>query len=111
MYYHLQVGRRPAARLGRSTRDVLNLMHERDTRLFVLDTSLTSDGETGRIIVTVLGIVAELERTFILERQRAGIERAGDLPGRGGARRRRRGSAYSRELRVTVGSVDHTYAC
>ncbi|KMO26379.1 resolvase, partial [Methylobacterium variabile] len=30
----------------------------------------------GRIVVTVLGMVAEMERKFILERQRAGIEAA-----------------------------------
>lgn len=31
---------------------------------------------TGRILVTVLGMVAEMERRFIVERQRAGIEAA-----------------------------------
>jgi hypothetical protein len=32
--------------------------------------------DTGRILVTVLGMVAEMERRFILERQRAGIDAA-----------------------------------
>ena len=66
-------------RLGRSTRDVLNLVHElhdRGARLVVLEPALASDEETGRMLLTVLGMVAELERSFHLERQRAGIEKA-----------------------------------
>jgi DNA invertase Pin-like site-specific DNA recombinase len=66
-------------RLGRSTRDVLNLVHELDQKgasLRVLDPELTTGGDVGRIVVTVLGMVAEMERKFILERQRAGIEAA-----------------------------------
>lgn len=66
-------------RLGRSTRDVLNLVHELDQKgasLRILDPELTTGGDVGRIVVTVLGMVAEMERKFILERQRAGIEAA-----------------------------------
>lgn len=37
---------------------------------------MTTGGDIGRIVVTVLGMVAEMERKFILERQRAGIEAA-----------------------------------
>jgi DNA invertase Pin-like site-specific DNA recombinase len=66
-------------RLGRSTRDVLNLVHALDQKgasLRILDPELTTGGDVGRIVVTVLGMVAEMERKFILERQRAGIEAA-----------------------------------
>lgn len=66
-------------RLGRSTRDVLNLVHDLDQKgasLRILDPELTTGGDIGRIVVTVLGMVAEMERKFILERQRAGIEAA-----------------------------------
>lgn len=66
-------------RLGRSTRDVLNIVHELDTKgasLRVLEPELTTSGEVGRIVVVVLGMVAELERKFIKERQSAGIEAA-----------------------------------
>ena len=38
--------------------------------------SFCTSTDTGRILVTVLGMVAEMERRFILERQRAGIEAA-----------------------------------
>ncbi|MGE3876882.1 MAG: recombinase family protein [Parvibaculaceae bacterium] len=66
-------------RLGRSTRDVLNLVHECDQRsayLTVLDPHVTTRGEMGRMVLTILGMVAEMERRFIKERQREGIEQA-----------------------------------
>lgn len=66
-------------RLGRSTRDVLNIVHELDGKgasLRVLEPEITTSGDVGRMVVTVLGMVAELERRFIRERQQAGIEAA-----------------------------------
>ncbi len=66
-------------RLGRDTRDVLNIVHELDQReafLTVLDPHVTTRGEAGRIVLTVLGMVAQMERRFIKERQRDGIEKA-----------------------------------
>lgn len=78
-------------RLGRSTRDVLNIVHECDERgasLTVLDPAITTKGPAGRIVLTVLGMVAEMERQFIKERQRDGIA-AAKLKGvyKGGKRR------------------------
>ena len=64
-------------RLGRSTRDVLNLVHELDQRgasLRVLEPVVDTGGPMGRMVLTVLGMVAELG--FIKDRQRAGIEAA-----------------------------------
>jgi DNA invertase Pin-like site-specific DNA recombinase len=66
-------------RLGRSTRDVLNLVHElteRGASLKVLEPSISTDGPIGKMVLTVLGMVAEVELGFIKERQRAGIEAA-----------------------------------
>lgn len=66
-------------RLGRSTRDVLNIVHELDERgagLRVLEPEITTAGDVGRIVVTVLGMVAELERRFLRERQQGGINAA-----------------------------------
>jgi DNA invertase Pin-like site-specific DNA recombinase len=66
-------------RLGRSTRDVLNLVHElteKGAALKVLEPSINTADATGKIVLTVLGMVAEMEHTFIKERQRAGIEAA-----------------------------------
>jgi DNA invertase Pin-like site-specific DNA recombinase len=66
-------------RLGRDTRDVLNLIHECEQKrafVTVLDPHVTTRGEMGHIILTVLGMVAQMERRFIRDRQREGIARA-----------------------------------
>ena len=66
-------------RLGRDTRDVLNLIHECEQRgafVTVLDPHVSTRGEMGHIVITVLGMVAQMERRFIKERQRDGIEKA-----------------------------------
>ena len=78
-------------RLGRDTRDVLNLIHEAEQRqafVTVLDPHVSTRGEMGHIVLTVLGMVAQMERRFIKERQRDGIERArGEGVYKGGTRR------------------------
>src|SRR3954451_24629613 len=78
-------------RLGRDTRDVLNIVHECDQRqafVTVLDPHVSTRGEAGRIVLTVLGMVAQMERRFIKDRQRDGVERAkGEGVYRGGKRR------------------------
>jgi DNA invertase Pin-like site-specific DNA recombinase len=66
-------------RLGRSTRDVLNLVHEleqKEASLRVLEPEVNTAGPMGKMVLTVLGMVAEMELGFIKERQRAGIDRA-----------------------------------
>lgn len=66
-------------RLGRSTRDVLNLMHELDAKgasLRVIEPEVTTAGDLGRMVITVLGMVADMELKFIRDRQRAGIDAA-----------------------------------
>ena len=66
-------------RLGRSTRDVLNLVHELDAKgasLRILEPEVTTAGDMGRMVITVLGMVADMELKFIKDRQKAGIEAA-----------------------------------
>ncbi|MBY5572200.1 recombinase family protein [Rhizobium leguminosarum] len=66
-------------RLGRDTRDVLNIVHECEQRgafITILDPHVSTRGEMGHVILTVLGMVAQMERRFIKERQREGIARA-----------------------------------
>tara|TARA_R110002049_G_scaffold83873_6_gene213432 strand:- start:1483 stop:2055 length:573 start_codon:yes stop_codon:yes gene_type:complete len=66
-------------RLGRSTRDVLNLVHELDAKgasLRVIEPEVTTAGDMGRMVITVLGMVADMELKFIRDRQRAGIKAA-----------------------------------
>ena len=49
---------------------------------------MTTRGEVGRIVMTVLGMVAQVERRFIKDRQRDGIEKAkAEGVYRGGVRR------------------------
>jgi DNA invertase Pin-like site-specific DNA recombinase len=66
-------------RLGRNTCDVLNLVHELEEKgasLRVLEPAIDTGGPMGRMVLTVLGMVAEMELGFIRDRQRAGIEAA-----------------------------------
>jgi DNA invertase Pin-like site-specific DNA recombinase len=66
-------------RLGRSTRDVLNLVHELALKrafLRVLEPAISTEGPVGIMVLTVLGMVAEMELQFIRDRQRAGIDAA-----------------------------------
>ena len=66
-------------RLGRNTRDVLNLVHELEEKgasLRVLEPSIDTGGPMGQMVLTVLGMVAEMELGFIRDRQRAGIDAA-----------------------------------
>lgn len=66
-------------RLGRDTRDVLNIVYECEQRgafVTILDPHISTRGEMGSVILTVLGMVAQMERRFIKERQHEGIARA-----------------------------------
>jgi DNA invertase Pin-like site-specific DNA recombinase len=66
-------------RLDCSTRDVLNLVHDLEAKgaaLTVFEPTFSTKDGAGPILVTVLGMVAEMERKFIRERQQAGIEAA-----------------------------------
>ena len=88
-------------RLGRDTRDVLNLIYECEQRgasVTVLDPHVSTRGEMGHVVLTVLGMVAQMERRFIKERQREGIERA-KADGRylGGRRRIDRAAVLARK--------------
>jgi DNA invertase Pin-like site-specific DNA recombinase len=63
--------------LFRSTCEVLNIVQDLEAKgaaLTVLEPALSTKDAAGPILVTVLGMVAEMERKFIRERQQAGIE-------------------------------------
>ncbi len=54
-------------RFGRDTRDVLNIIHECEQKrafVTVLDPYVSTKGEMGQIVMTVLGMVAQMERRF-----------------------------------------------
>ena len=44
--------------------------------LRILEPEVTTAGDMGRMVITVLGMVADVELKFIRDRQRAGIEAA-----------------------------------
>lgn len=78
-------------RLGRDTRDVLNIIHDCEQRgafVTILDPHVSTRGEMGHMVLTVLGMVAQMERRFIKERQREGIDRAKVNGVYGGGKRR-----------------------
>ena len=77
-------------RLGRSTRDVLNFVHELDAigaSLRILEPEVTTAGDMTRMVITVLGMVANMELKFIRDCQRAGIEAAKSKVSTRGGRR------------------------
>lgn len=64
-------------RLGRSTRDVLNLVNELDEKgasLRVLQPEVTTAGSMGQMVITILGMVADMELKFIKDERRARID-------------------------------------
>lgn len=64
-------------RLGRDTRDVLNLIHECEQKVHSSPCSTRTSLRAVRwVTLIVLGMVAQMERRFIKERQREGIEQA-----------------------------------
>jgi hypothetical protein len=61
-------------RLGRSTRDVFSVVHELEGKgaaVTVLEPAFSTKDATGSILVTMLGMVAEMDRRFLRERQQA----------------------------------------
>lgn len=66
-------------RLARSVRDLLEIvdrLSDKGASLRVLVMNLDTSTATGRLMLQVLGSVAEFERALMLERQREGIEKA-----------------------------------
>lgn len=62
-------------RLGRSTKDLLTLVEDwanQGVALKCIDQGLDFSGSAGRFLLTLLGAVAELERSMILERTAVG---------------------------------------
>ena len=51
-------------------------LEEKGTNLRVLEPAIDTSGPRGRMVLTVLGMVAEIRLGFIRDRQRAGIDAA-----------------------------------
>lgn len=66
-------------RLGRNTLDLLSIARDWKTRgitLTVVEQGISTTGAMGELMLTLLGAIAEFERTQILERTAAGREAA-----------------------------------
>ena len=66
-------------RLARSVKDLMELVDRINAKraaLRILDMNMDTATPTGRLMLTVLGGVAEFERLIMLERQREGIAQA-----------------------------------
>lgn len=75
-------------RIGRSLQHLLEILSDLDSRgvhFMTVEGDLNTKGSTGRLLVSILGAIAQFERDLILERTRAGLVSAkarGKLPGR-----------------------------
>ena len=66
-------------RLARSVRDLIQIVdqvHMKNSGLKILSMDLDTGTATGRLMLQILGAIAEFERALMLERQREGIEKA-----------------------------------
>ena len=66
-------------RIARSVRELMEIVHrieEKGAGLRILAMNLDTTTPTGRLMLQVLGAVAEFERAIMLERQREGIAKA-----------------------------------
>lgn len=64
------------SRLARSTKDLLELVeffNDKKVGLISLNENLDTSTPTGKLMVTMMGAIAEFERNNLLERQREGI--------------------------------------
>jgi DNA invertase Pin-like site-specific DNA recombinase len=67
------------SRFARNTKDLLNLiekLHNKSVEFVSKKESIDTTTPTGKFMLVVFGAVAELERDFILDRQREGIKSA-----------------------------------
>lgn len=67
------------SRLGRSTRDLLNLLDEFDKKgvqLISLKESIDTATPTGKLLVTVLSAISQFERDLIVQRTEEGLKAA-----------------------------------
>jgi len=86
-------------RLGRSLRDLIAMLdglRDRGIKFRSLTEAIDTDTPTGRAMWQMIGVLAELERSLITERTRAGIQAA-----------KRRGVKFGRKRKLTPQQVAH----
>jgi DNA invertase Pin-like site-specific DNA recombinase len=86
-------------RLGRSLRDLIDLLDDlraRGVRFQSITEAIDTETPTGRAMWQLVGVLAELERSLITERTRAGVKEA-----------QRRGVKFGRKLKLTPAQIKH----
>jgi DNA invertase Pin-like site-specific DNA recombinase len=86
-------------RLGRSPRDLITMLDDlkdRGVKFHSLTEAIDTTTPTGRAMWQMIGILAELERSLISERTRAGVKDA-----------KRRGVKFGRKPKLSVQQIDH----
>jgi DNA invertase Pin-like site-specific DNA recombinase len=86
-------------RLGRSVRDLLNILHDiqgRGVRFQSITEAIDTETPTGRAMLHMVALLAELERGLITERTRAGIKAA-----------KRRGVKFGRRPKLSSEQIEH----
>jgi DNA invertase Pin-like site-specific DNA recombinase len=86
-------------RLGRSLRDLIAMLddlQERGVRFQSLTEAIDTQTPTGRAMWQMIGILAELERSLIAERTRAGVKAA-----------QRRGVKFGRKRKLSAAQLEH----
>jgi DNA invertase Pin-like site-specific DNA recombinase len=80
-------------RLGRSLAHLVKVIEDLDARgihFMTAEDGLSTKGSTGKLVLNILGSIAQFERNLMLERARAGLA-AARAKGRVGGRRRKMG--------------------
>ena len=86
-------------RLGRSLADLITMLDDfraRGVRFQSLTEAIDTETPTGRAMWQMIGVLAELERSLIAERTRAGVKAA-----------KRRGVKVGRKPKLTVAQIAH----
>jgi len=86
-------------RLGRSLRDLIHMLDEfkhRGVQFRSLTEAIDTDTATGRAMWQMIGVLAELERSLITERTRAGVKAA-----------QKRGVKFGRRRKLSPPQVAH----
>ena len=86
-------------RLGHSLRDLIRMLDDlraRGVKFHSLTEAIDAATPTGRATWQMIGVLAELERSLISERTRAGVKTA-----------QRRGVKFGRKVKLTSEQIDH----
>jgi DNA invertase Pin-like site-specific DNA recombinase len=86
-------------RLGRSLRDLIDMLddlRERGVRFQSITEAIDTETPTGRAMWQLVGVLAELERSLITERTRAGVKEA-----------QKRGLKFGRKPKLSTAQIKH----